>query len=89
MEQLIIPKDSRIAFTVGAGFLVKLQQSMLFLIQDRTKEELEELQVLINTDKTEDNTWQKVYVVIGTLVAAIEQAAIKSGITTSKTVDDQ
>lgn len=88
MESLSIPKDALVPIKVGTSFLLRLQQAMLFMLKDRTKEELKELESFISIDKVPESTWQYTYCTIGLLVTAIEQQAIKDGIAKSTPVGD-
>lgn len=81
MEKILIKKDAKIPISLGVGFILRLQQLMVSLLIDRSKEEIQELNRLIDENKIPEDTWMFHYATIGILVSAIEQSAINSGLT--------
>lgn len=79
-----IPKDARIPIEVGSGFLQRIQKMLIFMIENRTEEEIEELRKHIENNTVPENTWMYHYQTLQTFILIVEQTAIDKKLTVLK-----
>ena len=78
-----IPKNAKIPVEIGSGFLLRLQKALVFLISDKSPQEIQELQDHIKNNTVPEDTWMDHFLTIQTLVTVTEQTAIQKKMTTS------
>ena len=83
-----IPKDALIPIDIGAGYLERLHKMLVFLLHDKTKEQVEEFNTLLKSNSIPEDTWMYHYHTIQTFIVMVEDIAIKKGITTIKNLND-
>lgn len=76
-----IPKSALIPVKIGSGFIQRLQRLLIFLIQDKTPEEIELLQKALEDNSAEEDSWMYQYETIQTMILIIEKTAIDLKIT--------
>lgn len=74
----MIKKDAIINIGVGTGFLYKLQQAQLFMLQERTPEEQANYATLLEKNALSE-PWMEHLTTISALIREIEVQAEKSG----------
>jgi hypothetical protein len=82
-----LPKDALVPVEIGAGFLFRLQQLLVYLIHDKSKDELEELRVRLEKNDLSnipEDSWMYQYQTIQLLVSSVEQTALQKKITVTK-----
>lgn len=82
-----IPKTALIPIEVGSGYLQRLQKLLIYMLDDKTPEEIENLKQNLINNKVAEDSWEYQYQTVQTLIITIEQTAIEKGITTFKTED--
>lgn len=82
-----IPKDAVIPIEIGSGYLQRLQKGLLFMMENKTPEEIEELKLQLSNNTIVDDTWMYHYQTLISLVMAIEQAAVDKKITILKPLE--
>ncbi len=82
-----IPKDKTIPVEIGTNMLFLLQKVMIFMLADKTKEELDELTQAAADKNVPEDSWMAHYVTIHTLVQGIEEAAMIKGIAQGKPIE--
>lgn len=88
MEQeklTFIKKDALIPITVGAGFISRLQQALIFLLDTKTDPEIDALTQALN-DKKELDGWMLHYETLALLIRELELSAQSNGLTTEEDI---
>jgi hypothetical protein len=84
----MLKKDAQINITVSTGYLQKIQQMLIFLVGQRTEQEMETLKDLITSNATElPEEWMEHIALLSSLITTIEQQAISQGATYEVPVD--
>lgn len=76
----LIKKDAQIPLIVGTGFLSRLQQVLLSLLEDKTEEELQILTNHIQENSVPVDTWMYHFETISLLIREIEAKAFEKGL---------
>lgn len=79
-----IPKEALIPVKIGAGFLQRCQKMLMFMLIDRTPEEMEELKQHLTANTVPEDTWMYHYQTIQGFVMSVEQEAIDQHISVLK-----
>jgi hypothetical protein len=79
-----LPKDAVVPVEVGAGLLFRLQKLLLFLVHDKTKEELEELKERVEKNDVPEDSWMFHYITIHSFITIVEHQAMTKKITVTK-----
>lgn len=77
----LIKKDAQIPIIIGTGFLSRLQQALLFLVDNKSNEELDTLTEHIKNENIPIDTWMYHFETISLIIREIETNAIKKGLT--------
>ncbi len=83
-----IPKDAQIPITIGAGYLQRLHKMLIYLIHDKTKDEVDEFNENLKNNTIPEDSWMYHYHTIQTFVIMAEDTAIKKNITIVKDIDN-
>lgn len=89
MSEIEVPhiaKDAIIPVNIGPGYLQRLHKLLLFLIEDKTPEELKSLEDNIKTNTIPEDNWQYHFHTIQVFVSMVEQIAIDKKLTIMKKV---
>lgn len=74
-----INKDAIMTISVNTGILQKLQESLVYLMSERSSEEIKNFKILLENGKTDElSPWMETVSVISILVKNIEDNAIKN-----------
>lgn len=83
-----IPKDALVPVEIGAGVLFRLQKLLMFLLDGRSKEELQELQDHVKERTVPEDSWMYHVHTVHLMISTIEQTAIDKKIVTYKKVTE-
>lgn len=82
-----IPGDVTFDITVGGNTLISLQKLLLFLLGDKTEEEIQEAYNKI-VQQQFDEEWIEHYAFLAYMIQYLERTAIDKGLGTTQTVDE-
>lgn len=81
-----IKKDALIPIIIGASFISRLQQALIFITDDKTDDELEAFKKAM-IDKTPLDGWMLHCETLALLIKEIEDSAVNNGFTEDKEVE--
>jgi hypothetical protein len=76
-----IPKDAKVPVEISPGFLLRLQKILVYLVTDRTPQEIQELEEHIKNNSVPEDTWMAHFITIRDLVLKTEQIAVEKKLT--------
>lgn len=79
-----IPKDAQIPIQIGSAFLQRLQKLLLFILEDKTDEDLAELTKHVTNQTIPEDSWMYHYQTLQILILTIEQTAIDKNLIVTK-----
>jgi hypothetical protein len=82
-----IKTESTFPITVGGGTLVNLQKLLLYILADRTEQEINEAFEKI-LKKQYDEEWIEHYAFLAAMISVIEGAAREKGLTVEENLDE-
>jgi hypothetical protein len=83
-----IKTESTFPITVGGGTLVNLQKLLLYILADKTEQEINEAFEKI-LKKQFDEEWIEHYAFLAAMINVIESAAREKGLTVEENLDEQ
>lgn len=83
-----IKTESTFPITVGGGTLVNLQKLLLYILADKTEQEINEAFEKI-LKKQFDEEWIEHYAFLAAMINVIEGAAREKGLTVEENLDEQ
>lgn len=72
----VLRKDAMVPLEIGSGYVKRLYELSMFIIADKTPDELEALRVAFENDTVDNEPWMKSYVTVVNLIKGIEEQAI-------------
>lgn len=72
----VLRKDSMVPIELGTGYIKRLYELSMFLIADKTSEQLDALETAMKEDTTDNELWMKHYVTVVSLIKGVEESAI-------------
>ena len=72
----VLRKDAVVPMEIGAGFVNKLYELSMFIVADKSDEQLEALNTAIKNGTTDNELWMKHYYTVLLLLKSIEEQAI-------------
>lgn len=72
MSVKLLKNDAIVNIGIGAGFLQRIQQILLFILQDISQEKIEEYKQLLNEKKEMTEPWMEHITTISVLLRDIE-----------------
>lgn len=69
-------KDALVPMEIGAGFVNKLYELSMFIVADKSDEQLEALNAAIKNETTDSEPWMKHYYTVLLLLKSIEEQAV-------------
>jgi uncharacterized membrane-anchored protein YhcB (DUF1043 family) len=75
-----------IPLQIGSLFLQRLQKLSVFLLQDKTEEELDAFREKVDTNSIQEGTWEFHFETVAVLIKTLEEAAIQEGLIEEKEV---
>lgn len=85
----MIKKEAVINVPITTGLLQKLQQLIVFFVEDKTEEQLEQFKTIVqSSEKAFTEDWMQHLYIISSFVSVIENEAFKQGHTYDSEVSD-
>lgn len=84
----MIRKDAVIPIEIGAGFYARLQHLLAFMVQDRTEEEIKEMQEALNSNVIKPDSWHYHYNTMLSMCQALDKQAQDLKLTVSVPIDN-
>lgn len=82
-----IPRDTTFPITVGGNTLINLQKLLLFILADKSEEEIQKAyDSIVNKQYPEE--WIEHYAFLAFLINHIEQVAVDSGLAVQEQLTD-
>lgn len=75
-----IPPDAMITTTISGSFLRRLQMLALFLLEDKSQEELDLLKVHLQDQTTPEDSWMYQFETVAAIVKDLEKVAQDTGL---------
>jgi hypothetical protein len=72
----VLKKDTMVPIELGTGYIKRLYELSMFLVADKTPEQLEALNTAMQQDAPESELWMKHYITVISLLKGIEETAI-------------
>lgn len=76
----VLKKDTMVPIELGTGYIKRLYELSMFLIADKTPEQLEALNNAVQQDTADSELWMKHYVTVLSLLKGIEESAISKNL---------
>jgi FPC/CPF motif-containing protein YcgG len=83
----VMPLDAIVDIKVNGAFLTRVQACLMYLLKDKTQEELQAASEAIKA-QTHTQDWEFHYETLGILINDIERAAKESNVTVFKTPEE-
>jgi hypothetical protein len=81
-----VKKDSTFPITVGANTLINFQKLLLYILADKTQEDIELAQEKISKQQW-DEDWYEHVAFLSIMIRSIEQTAHEKGLTVEEDLD--
>jgi hypothetical protein len=85
-KYVAIKRDSTFPITVGGNTLINLQKLLLFVLADKTEEDIQLAQEKISKQQW-DEDWYEHVAFLSIMIRSIEQAAHEKGLTVEEDLD--
>lgn len=90
MESMkFIKQDAQVPISFGTDFIQRLQKTFVYLVENKTQEDLDLFQKLLESGKPLDEEWMEATATVGQLLKEIETSANKLGLTYEKDLTTQ
>lgn len=83
----MIRKDAIIPIEIGAGFYARLQQLLAFMVEDKTEEQIKEMQQALNSNAVNVDSWHYHYNTTLSLCQALDKQAQELKLTVTVPMD--
>ena len=82
-----IKADALVPVSIGAGYLERLQKLALYILENKSDEELEQFKKNVAAGTVDEDSWEFHYETVGMLIKTIELVAVDMNFTTIENVD--
>lgn len=76
----VLKKDAMVPIELGTGYIKRLYELSMFLIADKTPEQLGALNNAVQQDTADSELWMKHYVTVVSLLKGIEESAVSKNL---------
>ena len=82
-----IKRDSTFSITVGGNTLINLQKLLLYILADKTEQEIQDAYQKIIKQQYEEE-WHEHYAFLASMISHIEKTAHEKGLTTVENLNE-